>query len=418
MSADKQKGRVIFHIDMNSFYASVEMAYDPSLKGRPLAIAGNAKERKGIVVTCSYEARARGVKPPMPLWEAKRLCPELIVKPPNFDRYRSSSREMFQVLREYTDLVEPVSIDEGYMDLTDTPYRNRAYETAKEIQERLQEELLLPSSIGIAPNKFLAKMASDMKKPLGITILRKREVPRILWPMDISEMYGVGRKTAEKLKTLDIEKIGDLAAADEYALKRLLGINGPRLKRRANGIDAGEVNPDRIYEFKSVGNSSTLPYDSTDEKELCGLIDKLSVSVSDRLKRKEVMAAKVFIMIRFADWTNITRSKTLQNPTNSREDIAKEAKALFRQHWHGSPVRLLGVTGTDLVNRKEAVKQLDLFSFHEDAKDEPIQKVMAELNEKYGTDLIKRGIRIVKKESKTSGTSFNKDFFQDERQDQ
>ncbi|MCA1181697.1 DNA polymerase IV [Bacillus licheniformis] len=418
MSADKQKGRVIFHIDMNSFYASVEMAYDPSLKGRPLAIAGNAKERKGIVVTCSYEARARGVKPPMPLWEAKRLCPELIVKPPNFDRYRSSSREMFQVLREYTDLVEPVSIDEGYMDLTDTPYRNRACETAKEIQERLQKELLLPSSIGIAPNKFLAKMASDMKKPLGITILRKREVPRILWPMDISEMYGVGRKTVEKLKTLEIEKIGDLAAADEYALKRLLGINGPRLKRRANGIDTGEVNPDRIYEFKSVGNSSTLPHDSTDEKELFGLIDKLSISVSDRLKRKEVMAAKVFIMIRFADWTNITRSKTLLNPTDSKDEIAKESKALFRQHWHGSPVRLLGVTGTDLVNRKEAVKQLDLFSFHEDAKDEPIQKVMAELNEKYGTDLIKKGVRIVKKESKTSGTSFNKDFFQDERQDQ
>ncbi|GBC68148.1 DNA polymerase IV [Bacillus licheniformis] len=418
MSADKQKGRVIFHIDMNSFYASVEMAYDPSLKGRPLAIAGNAKERKGIVVTCSYEARARGVKPPMPLWEAKRLCPELIVKPPNFDRYRSSSREMFQVLREYTDLVEPVSIDEGYMDLTDTPYTNRACETAKEIQERLQKELLLPSSIGIAPNKFLAKMASDMKKPLGITILRKREVPRILWPMDISEMYGVGRKTAEKLKTLEIEKIGDLAAADEYALKRLLGINGPRLKRRANGIDTGEVNPDRIYEFKSVGNSSTLPHDSTDEKELFGLIDKLSISVSDRLKRKEVMAAKVFIMIRFADWTNITRSKTLLNPTDSKDEIAKESKALFRQHWHGSPVRLLGVTGTDLVNRKEAVKQLDLFSFHEDAKDEPIQKVMAELNEKYGTDLIKKGVRIVKKESKTSGTSFNKDFFQDERQDQ
>lgn len=403
---------------MNSFYASVEMAYDPSLKGRPLAIAGNAKERKGIVVTCSYEARARGVKPPMPLWEAKRLCPELIVKPPNFDRYRSSSREMFQVLREYTDLVEPVSIDEGYMDLTDTPYTNRACETAKEIQERLQKELLLPSSIGIAPNKFLAKMASDMKKPLGITILRKREVPRILWPMDISEMYGVGRKTAEKLKTLEIEKIGDLAAADEYALKRLLGINGPRLKRRANGIDTGEVNPDRIYEFKSVGNSSTLPHDSTDEKELFGLIDKLSISVSDRLKRKEVMAAKVFIMIRFADWTNITRSKTLLNPTDSKDEIAKESKALFRQHWHGSPVRLLGVTGTDLVNRKEAVKQLDLFSFHEDAKDEPIQKVMAELNEKYGTDLIKKGVRIVKKESKTSGTSFNKDFFQDERQDQ
>ncbi|MEC1503087.1 DNA polymerase IV [Bacillus sonorensis] len=418
MTGGKHKGRVIFHIDMNSFYASVETAYEPSLSGKPLAIAGNAKERKGIVVTCSYEARARGVKPPMPLWEAKRLCPELIVKPPNFDRYRSSSREMFQVLREYTDLVEPVSIDEGYMDLTDTPYREKAYKTALEIQERLQKELLLPSSIGIAPNKFLAKMASDMKKPLGITILRKREVPDVLWPLDIAEMYGIGQKTAEKLRTLNIEKIADLARADEVALKQLLGINGPRLKRRANGIDFGEVNPDRIYEFKSVGNSSTLPHDSTDEKELNRLFDKLSASVSNRLKRKEVMASKLFIMIRYADWTNMTRSKTLQNPTDQADEIAEEAKALFKQHWQGDAVRLLGVTGTGLVKRTEAFKQLDLFSFEEDAKDEPIQKLVEELNEKFGTALIKKGVKAVEKESNTSGTSFNKDFFQEGRKDQ
>lgn len=247
---------------------------------------------------------------------------------------------MFEVLREYTDLVEPVSIDEGYMDLTDTPYREKAYETALEIQKRLQEELLLPSSIGIAPNKFLAKMASDMKKPLGITILRKREVPDVLWPMDIGEMYGIGQKTAEKLRTLNIEKIGDLACADEFALKRLLGINGPRLKRRANGIDNGEVNPDRIYEFKSVGNSSTLPHDSTDEKELGRLFDKLAGSVSDRLRRKDVMASKIFIMIRYADWTNITRSKTLQNPTDRADEIASAPKALFHQHWQGNAVEV------------------------------------------------------------------------------
>lgn len=128
------KSRIIFHIDMNSFYASVEMAYDPALRGKPVAVAGNVKERKGIVVTCSYEARARGVKTTMPVWEAKRNCPELIVLPPNFDRYRSSSRAMFNILREYTDLVEPVSIDEGYMDMTDTPYSSHALETAKEIK--------------------------------------------------------------------------------------------------------------------------------------------------------------------------------------------------------------------------------------------------------------------------------------------
>lgn len=322
------------------------------------------------------------------------------------------------MLREYTDLVEPVSIDEGYMDLTDTPYREKAYKTALEIQERLQKELLLPSSIGIAPNKFLAKMASDMKKPLGITILRKREVPDVLWPLDIAEMYGIGQKTAEKLRTLNIEKIADLARADEVALKQLLGINGPRLKRRANGIDFGEVNPDRIYEFKSVGNSSTLPHDSTDEKELNRLFDKLSASVSNRLKRKEVMASKLFIMIRYADWTNMTRSKTLQNPTDQADEIAEEAKALFKQHWQGDAVRLLGVTGTGLVKRTEAFKQLDLFSFEEDAKDEPIQKLVEELNEKFGTAMIKKGVKAVEKESNTSGTSFNKDFFQEGRKDQ
>ncbi|WP_121642850.1 DNA polymerase IV [Bacillus vallismortis] len=409
------KGRIIFHIDMNSFYASVEMAYDPALRGKPVAVAGNVKERKGIVVTCSYEARARGVKTTMPVWEAKRNCPELIVLPPNFDRYRNSSREMFNILREYTDLVEPVSIDEGYMDMTDTAYSSRALETATEIQSRLKKELLLPSSIGIAPNKFLAKMASDMKKPLGITILRKRQVPDILWPLPVGEMHGVGKKTAEKLKGLGIHTIEELAAADEHSLKRLLGINGPRLKQKANGIHHAPVDPERIYEFKSVGNSSTLSHDSSDEEELLGVFRKLAASVSDRLQRKEVMASKLFIMIRYADWKTITRSITLKNPIDQKHDIMKEAEHLFFKHWNKNPVRLLGITGTDLVEKEQAYKQLDLFSFSEDAKEEPIQQMMEKLNEKYGSKLIRKGARIKKEESKTKGTSFNKDFFQDEK---
>ncbi|MBY8913563.1 DNA polymerase IV [Bacillus sp. YC2] len=409
------KGRIIFHIDMNSFYASVEMAYDPSLRGKPLAVAGNVKERKGIVVTCSYEARAHGVKTTMPVWQAKRNCPELIVIPPNFDRYRSSSKEMFSILREYTDLVEPVSIDEGYMDITDTPYRSRAYETAKEIQDRLQKELLLPSSIGIAPNKFLAKMASDMKKPLGITILRKRELPAVLWPLPIEEMYGIGTKTAEKIKTLGITTIGDLAKGDEYALKTLLGINGPRLKEKANGIHHAEVDPERIYEFKSVGNSTTLSHDSTDEGELFGVFERLALSVSERLQRKEVMACRLFIMIRYADWKTVTRSMTLTNPIDQKKDILNAAMQLFEKHWSQNPVRLLGITGTELVEKEQAYKQLDLFSFKEDAKDEPIYQMMNQLNEKYGSNLIRKGVTLKKEESKTKGTSFNRDFFQDEK---
>lgn len=196
----------------------------------------------------------------MPLWQAKKLCPELIVKAPNFDQYRKASTRMFQILREYTSIVEPVSIDEGYLDITEY-VTDHPLKIAQSIQNRLLQEMNLPCSIGIAPNKFLAKMASDMKKPLGITILRKRDVQKILWPMPVSEMHGVGAKTAEKLHTIGMETIGDLAQGDEHQLQKLLGINGIRLKERANGIDHRRVDPESIYDFKSIGNSTTLPRD-------------------------------------------------------------------------------------------------------------------------------------------------------------
>src|SRR5690625_837416 len=229
------KAKVIFHVDMNSFYASVEMAYNPKLKGKPIAIAGNPEERKGIIVTSSYEARAKGIKTTMPLWEAKKLCPDLIVIRPNFSRYRETSTKIFKMLAQITPIIEPVSIDEGYMDVTD--HQIHPIELAKIIQQQLLDTLDIPCSIGIGPNKFLAKTASDMKKPLGITILRIRELSKELWPLPIEKMYGVGEKTANKLHKIKIETIGDLAKADVYALTQLLGINGERLKNRANGID-------------------------------------------------------------------------------------------------------------------------------------------------------------------------------------
>src|SRR5690606_33609023 len=200
-----KRARIIFHVDMNSFYASVEMAHNPKLKGKPLAVAGNPEERKGIIVTSSYEARAKGVKTAMPLWEAKKLCPELIVVRPNFERYRETSRKIFQLLAEITPIIEPVSIDEGYMDVTNHP--THPLQLAKQVQQALLKELDIPCSIGIGPNKFLAKTASDMKKPLGITILRIRDLPQKLWPLPIDKMYGVGKKTAEKMRKLNIQTI-------------------------------------------------------------------------------------------------------------------------------------------------------------------------------------------------------------------
>lgn len=412
-----KNGRVILHVDMNSFYASVEMAFDPSLKGKPLAIAGNPKERRGIIVTCSYEARKFGVKTTMPLWEARKLCPQLIVKKPNFDRYRAASIGMFEILNQYSSLVEPVSIDEGYVDITESYEFGAPLEIAETIQKQIQSQLDLPCSIGVAPNKFLAKMASDMKKPMGITVLRKRDVPAVLWPLDVEEMHGVGKKTGEKLRTIHIKTIGDLAKANDIQLKSVLGINGPRLKERANGNDRRPVDPDSASEFKSIGNSITLPRDVSNQQELLRVLEKLAGTVSVRLKRKKVLASSLGITIRFKDRKTITRSRKLQNPIQKEEELFQIAKQLFLKHWSGDSVRLLGITGMDLVEYNEAVKQLDLFSYEKEAKKEPLFETLANLREKFGSHIIDRAVMMpeVKIEQRNIGaeTSFNKDFLQD-----
>jgi DNA polymerase IV len=407
-----KNGRVILHVDMNSFYASVEMAYDPTLKGKPLAIAGNVEERRGIIVTCSYEARKLGIKTTMPLWEAKKLCPQLIVKKPNFERYRAASIGMFEILRNYTNLVEPVSIDEGYLDITESFELGSPIQIAESIQKRIHEQLDIPCSIGIAPNKFLAKMASDMKKPMGITILRKRDIPTVLWPLNTNEMHGVGKKTAEKLTTIGIQTIGDLATGNEIQLKTLLGINGIRIKERANGKDVRPVDPESVADFKSIGNSTTLPRDISNQQELFRVLESLAETVSVRLKRKSVLASTLGVTIRFKDRKTITRSKKLSNPINHKDDISTLSKQLFLKHWNGDPIRLLGITGSDLVDNDHAYKQLDLFSFEKDAKKEPLIKTLSELREKYGENIIENaGSHNIDPAHKVgTETSFNKDF--------
>lgn len=410
-----KSGRVILHVDMNSFYASVEMAYDPSLKGKPLAIAGNPDERRGIIVTCSYEARSYGVKTTMPLWEAKKLCPNLIIRKPNFDRYRAVSTAMFDLLRRYSEVVEPVSIDEGYVDITDSYKLGSPIDIAQSIQKSLVSELDLPSSIGIAPNKFLAKMASDMKKPMGITILRKRDIPQVLWPLDVEEMHGIGKRTAEKLREVNITKIADLAKANDLQLKGMLGINGIRLKERANGIDTRMVDPDAVFDFKSIGNSTTLPRDVSNQKELLQVLAMLAQKVSVRLKRKKVLATTVGITIRYKDRKTVTRSKKLNNPVSGQEELSQIATRILLKNWSGEPIRLLGITGTDLIDENQAVKQLDLFTFEKDAKKEPLFDTLSKLKEKFGDHIIEKASDVstnIKKSDIGTDTSFNKDFLQ------
>ncbi|QDP99130.1 DNA polymerase IV [Lysinibacillus fusiformis] len=409
------KGRIILHIDLNCFYASVEQIYDPSLKGKPVAIAGNPKERRGIIITCSYEARARGVYTTMNVGEARRKCPELIVRPPNFDRYRTASKSFFNLLKEYSEILQPVSIDEGYLQLPIIEGQN-VLQHVQKLQDRIWTELQLPCSIGIAPNKFLAKMASDLKKPMGITILRKRDVPAVLWPMNVIEMHGIGKSTAEKLKKLGIQTIGELAVADEYVLKQNFGINGPRMKQKANGEDDRPVDPEAIYDTKSVGNSTTLSHDVTDRDELYEIISMLSEKVAGRLKAKKLAGVTVSIMIRTADWETYTRSKSMNNALNAKEDIVEQAWNLFNKHWNEEPVRLLGVTVSNVSDIKEMTQQLTFFNFEEHVKEEPIIKLVDQIEQKFGKGAIIRGSDIAKPVGKHhANTSFSKDFWDEHK---
>ncbi|WP_186578285.1 DNA polymerase IV [Aquibacillus kalidii] len=409
-----KQGRVILHVDMNSFYASVEMAYDPKLKGKPLAIAGNPEERRGIIVTSSYEAREKGVKTTMPLWEARKLCPDLVVMRPNFERYRSASKSMFKILSDITPFVQPVSIDEGYMDITDCESLGSPIFIAETIQKRIKSELDLPCSIGIAPNKFLAKMASDMKKPMGITILRKRDLDEKLWPLPVGEMYGIGKKTADKLNNLKIFTIKDLVEADSYQLKRVLGINGERLQNRANGIDPSPVDPDAIYDFKSIGSSETLPHDTTDESEIKKLMRHLVRNVTRRLKRKQAVGRNIQVMIRFHNRKTITRSIKLPDYIEEEEDIFSVSYDLFNQNWNGEAIRLLGVTVQDIAEKKDVAQQLDLFTYEKDASKEKLYEAIDKLTDKYGENPFKTF--KYEDDQEQPRTSFQKDFLDDYKQ--
>ena len=410
------KAKVIFHVDMNSFYASVEMAYNPKLKGKPIAIAGNPNERKGIIVTSSYEARAKGVRTTMPLWQARKLCPNLIVIRPDFPKYKATSAKIFKILAEMSPIIEPVSIDEGYIDATEHP--THPITLANEMQQRLLQELDIPCSIGIGPNKFLAKTASDFKKPLGITILRIRDLPEKLWPLSIDKMYGVGSKTAEKLHQINIYTIKDLAKADIYTVSQVLGINGERLINRANGIDKRMVDPDSVNDFKSIGNSQTLREDTIDEAKITSTLNQLASRVEERLQRRELKGMTVQLMMRYADRTTVTRSRKGMSYIDDKESIMTIIQELFQEHWNHQPLRLLGITVQDLLEKSDIMEQLNLFTYEQEEKRASMVDVVQSIQNKYGEDVFIKPAK--QKEKKTDDqmlqTSFQKDFLDDYKQ--
>lgn len=417
-------GRVVLHIDMNAFYCSVHEAEEPEkYRNKATAVAGSVELRKGVIVTCSYAARARGIKTGMTVREGLKKYPQLILIAPNFHLYRRYSRAFMDIAYRYTPLLQATSIDECYLDITGSKQFGTPLEIAHEIQSRIAAELGLPCSIGIAPNKLLAKMASDMKKPNGITVLRLRDVPSLLWDKPCSELFGIGRKTGEKLKKMGIYTLGQLAAADEQLLSERFGVVGLWMKQASHGIDHSPVQEER-EKNKSIGHTTTLPRDLTELEDVKRVMLNLADQVARRLRRQKLMAQTVQITIRTPDMKTITRSQTLGNVTEQADDIYKEACELYLRHWHrGKPVRLLGITLQNLVPRENSALQLDLFDYEQQPKKETLTKTMDLLRDKFGEDAILTAGMLSDDPSalirnhKIRGTSLQTDFLRENREE-
>ena len=353
--------QIIFHIDLNAFYASAEVSVDPTLEGKPLVISGNS--RRAIVSTASYEARKYGIHSAMPLFQAKQLCKNLVIKPVNFTLYRNLSQSFFEIIRSYSSILEVASIDECYVDLSDyfSKHPSNPVLLAKQIQNEVYEQLKLKCSIGIAPNKFMAKMASDMKKPMGITVLNRHNYKELMWPLDISDMFGVGKKTAPRLKEVGILTIGDVANYDNYnKLRQIIGKNALLLYRKANGIDTSKVNYQK-GELKSVWHSTTLQFDTADVVVLNDTLKELTMKVSKRAKDKNLISNSIGITLKYSRFETVSRQTLINEYTNEYETIISTVKYLFDNNFDGRPVRLLGVSLNNTINQTKYLKQMNLF---------------------------------------------------------
>jgi len=334
--------RRILHVDMDAFYASVEQRDDPSLRGKPLAVGGRPYQR-GVVAAASYEARAFGVYSAMPMARAVRLCPSLEIVPPDFARYQAASRAVFAIFREVTPLVEPLSLDEAYLDVTDNAWGEPLGMTvAKRLKERIRTDVGLTASAGVAPNKFLAKIASGWKKPDGLTVIAPDRVETFLQQLPVDALWGVGPVTAGKLRSRGIERLVDVRAADPQVLRDTVGSLSDWLRRLAEGVDDRPVVPNRVV--KSSGSENTYPEDLTNPETIRDEIAEMATRAIGWLSRKQLLARTVTIKVRYSDFTTITRSHTAL-PTRDEADLTTRAVTLLEKTDAGRrPVRLLGVS--------------------------------------------------------------------------
>jgi DNA polymerase IV len=387
--------RSILHVDMDAFYASVEQLDQPEYRGRPVIVGADPKGGKGrgVVAACSYEARKFGVRSALPISRAWKLCPQGVYVRPRMARYAEVSRQIMETFRRYTDLVEPLSIDEAFLDITGSvalfgPPEGIARTIKKEIRERTG----LTASIGLAPNKFLAKIASDVKKPDGYMVVREDQIETFLRDLPISRLWGVGPKTEQRLHELGFRTIGQLAGTGRDSLVRSLGSLGEHLYQLSQGRDDRPVVPN--WEPKSISSETTFDEDTADRELLLRTILDLSHHVAERLRSDGYRAKKVTLKLRYSSFSTHTKQQSIPKLIETGEEIATVARGLFSQFELKQKIRLIGVAAGDLHRDGDDPAQLSLFGQTSNTK-EKLSHTVDEIKEKFGPGALRRGSQLL-----------------------
>ncbi len=392
--------RTIFHCDCDAFFASVEETFHPEYKNQPMAVAGDPESRHGIILAKNALAKRCGIKTAETIWSARQKCPELLLAPPRHGTYGEFCRRVNEIYGQYTDRVEPFSIDESFLDLTGCLhlFGGDAARLAHEIRLRVERECGITISVGVSWNKNFAKLGSDLNKPNNICLITRENYREVVWPLPVEELFGVGKNAAAQLHRWGICTVGDLVTADEAFMLRQFGKMGPHLQRCANGLDESPVIPaDRGDPAKSVGNGMTFRRDLVTERDIRTGVIALADSVASRLRQAGLKCRTVQVTIKDVALKSIQRQKQCQHPTNLAADLTRVALDVIHTAWQpGRPIRLLTITAQNLRPADETEEQLSFFEAAQPQgqKTERIEQAMDNIREKYGRQSIRPGAII------------------------
>ena len=387
--------RVILHVDLNCFYASVAVRQEPELRGKPVAVVGDPEKRHGIVLAKTYEAKAAGVQTGQAIWQARQSCPDLILRPADFPQYSAVSKQVQAIYCEYTDQVEAFGSDECWLDVTgSTGIFGDGTQIAEEIRTRIRREIGITASVGVSFNKVFAKLGSDYKKPDATTVFSRENFQEKIWPLPVESLLYVGRATKSKLNRRGIRTIGQLALARPEFLRHLLGINGQMLWEYANGMDGSRVaRYTAVSVPKSIGNSTTTPRDLVSEQDVRIVLQRLCDHVAGRLRRHECRCRLVQLWLRGTDLQSRERQVPLPYPTQSAEELFQAVWSLYLKEADHRPLRSLGIRASDLQTAVDG--QLSMWPEEQRAaRWETLERTVDQIRTRYGEKSIYNGLQM------------------------